>query len=85
VDTITVKILVRYSPEAKEYLVQANTRALKPRLTGGLPWLSLQASLEETGTSSVGAEGATAPESLRQKDHDAIHLESGTMACPPTG
>jgi hypothetical protein len=55
------------------------------RLTERVPWLRLPASLEETDTSSVGAEGATAPESLRQKDHDAIHLESGTTACPPTG
>jgi len=43
-------------------------------------------SLEETDAfAGAGAEGATAPETLRQKDHDTIHLESGTMACPPTG
>jgi hypothetical protein len=56
------------------------------RLTEGYRCLRLRASLEETDTrGGVGAEGATAPESLRQKDRDTKHLESGAMARPPTG
>jgi hypothetical protein len=39
--------------------------------------------IDAGAAAGIGAEGATAPETLRQKDHDAVDLESDTMACSP--